>query len=138
MTENKNVEILKTVYEQWNTHKEQAFEHWMDLMAEDVQFSSLADGIEGMEFSRRCDCKKDVYRYFEEIAADWQMVYFKMDEYIAQGDRVVAIGNCKWRHNRTGKEVESPKVDIFTMKNSKIVSFMEYFDTARAVACTKA
>ncbi len=137
MSEKENAAVLKEAYEYWNTNKEHAFQNWMDLMADDVQFRSLADGLEGMEFTRQCKCKNDVYRYFEELAADWEMVYFKMDEFVAQGNRVVAIGNCKWRHTKTGKEVETPKVDIFTMEKSKIVDFMEMYDTARAIACTK-
>lgn len=137
MQEQTNAALLKQAYEYWDENKEQAFENWMNMIADDVSFSSLANGIAGMEFTRHCNCKNDVFRYFEELARDWEMLDFKMTEFVSQGDRVVAIGSCKWRFSKTGKEVESPKVDIFRLKDGKIVEFMEMFDTARAVACTQ-
>ncbi len=137
MNEKKNTAILKEAYAHWDENKEQAFQHWMDLLSDDVNFRSLADGHEGMEFTRKCNCKSEVRKYFVELARDWAMISFKMTEFIAQGDRVVAIGSCKWKYIKTGKEVETPKVDIFTMRNSKIVDFMEMYDTARVIACTR-
>lgn len=136
MTEDSNIEILKEAYNHWNENKEQAFDHWMALFADDVHFKSLANGHEGMEFTRTCHCKKDVLRYFEELAGDWEMIHYTVDEFIAQGDRVVAIGNCHWRYMHTGKEVETAKVDIITMKDSKITDFFELYDTKSALDCT--
>ncbi|MEO1593951.1 MAG: nuclear transport factor 2 family protein [Pseudomonadota bacterium] len=137
MSEQENVAILQQAYEYWNENREQAFKNWMDLMSEDVRFRSLADGHPGMEFTRSCDSKNDVLRYFEELASEWEMVYFKMDEFIAQGDRVVAIGQCHWRHVRTGKDIETLKVDIFTMRDSKIVDVFELYDTKKAIDATE-
>ena len=37
--------------------------------------------------------------------------------------------------SKTGKIVETPKVDIITMEDSKIVDFFELYDTAKALAC---
>lgn len=137
MTGRDNVAILKEAYDYWNKNKEQAFDNWMNLLSDDVRFKSLADGHEGMEFTRACNCKNDVLRYFEELAGEWEMVHYTVHEYIAEGDRVVAIGNCHWRYLKTGKEVETPKVDIITMRESKIVDFFELYDTKRAIACTE-
>ena len=65
------------------------------------------------------------------------MIHYTVNEYIAQGDRVVAVGHCKWRHRKTGRDVETPKVDIITMKDSKMVDFYELYDTAKAIACSQ-
>ena len=137
MSEEDNVAILKKAYEYWNENKEKAFENWMDLMSEDINFRSIADGASGMEFSRPCNCKSDVLRYFQELAGEWEMIHYTVNEYIAQGDRVVAVGHCKWRHRKTGRDVETPKVDIITMKDSKMVDFYELYDTAKAIACSQ-
>ncbi|MCH9671783.1 MAG: nuclear transport factor 2 family protein [Gammaproteobacteria bacterium] len=138
MSEAKNVEVLKQAYQYWNDNKEQAFEHWMELVSDDVNFKSLADGAPGMEFTRRCECKEDLRRYFLELAAEWEMIHYTVDEYIAQGDRVVAVGSCGWRHRATGKEIDSPKADIVRMRESKIIEFFEFYDTAKIVAVTQA
>ena len=134
MSEENNVAILKKAYQYWDDNREQAFENWMNLMSEDVKFESIADGAKGMEFTRSCNCKNDVLGYFQELAAEWEMIHYTVNEYIAQGDRIVALGTCGWRHRKTGKEVDTPKADIIRMKDSKIVDFYEFYDTAKAIA----
>ena len=137
MREDNNVAVLKKAYAHWSENKETAFQNWMDLLADNVRFRSLADGHEAMAFTRTCNCKNDVLRYFEELASEWDMVDFQMDEFVAQGDRVVAIGNCHWRHMKTGKDVLTPKVDIFTMQDGKIVDIFELYDTHKAITATR-
>ena len=137
MKEEQNVEILKEAYRYWNENKEKAFENWMRLMADDVRFESIADGARGMEFTRLCECKDDVLRYFQELAGEWEMIHYTVNEYIAQGDRVVAIGSCAWRNKNTGREVETPKADIIRMQDSKIVDFYEFYDTAKAISASQ-
>jgi len=134
MSEENNIPILKEAYQYWIANSEQAFANWMDLMSEDIKFESIADGAKGMEFTRCCRCKNDVLRYFQELASEWEMIHYTVNEYIAQGDRIVAIGSCGWRHRKTGKEIETPKADIITMKDSKIVDFYEFYDTAKVIA----
>ena len=137
MSEENNTAILKKAYQYWNDNKEQAFENWMDLMADDVKFESIADGVKGMEFTRCCKCKNDVRNYFLELAAEWEMVHFTMNEFIAQRDRIVALGTCGWKHRKTGKEIDTPKADIIRMKDSKIVEFYEFYDTAKTIAASQ-
>lgn len=132
-----NIELLKNAYEYWDENKEKAFENWMDLLSDDIKLKSLADGAVGMEFTQICNCKNDVLRYFEGLSAEWEMIYYKVDDYISEGNRVVAIGNCRWRFKKTGKEVETPKVDIVTFEDSKIIEFFELYDTAKVLACTQ-
>lgn len=131
-----NVDILKEAYQKWNDNKQDSFEHWMDLMADNVQLNSIANGVPGMEFTRTCLCKSDVLRYFTELAAVWEMLHYTAEEFISEGERVVMIGRCGWRNRNTGKIVETPKVDIIRMKDSKIVEFYELFDTEKARCAT--
>lgn len=131
-----NVDILKEAYQKWNDNKQDSFEHWMDLMADNVQLNSIANGVPGMEFARTCQCKSDVLRYFTELAEVWEMLHYTTEEFISEGERVVMIGRCGWRNRNTGKIVETPKVDIIRMKDSKIVEFYELFDTEKARCAT--
>ena len=137
MKDNSNVVLLKNAYEYWDENKEKAFENWMNLLSDDVKLKSLADGAVGMEFTRICNCKNDVLRYFEGLSTEWEMIYYRVDEYISEGNRVVAVGNCSWRYLKTGKEVQTPKVDIITFRDSKIIEFFELYDTAKVLACTQ-
>ena len=133
-----NVAILKAAYESWNDSHARSFERWMDLIADDVKWRSIADGTSGMEFTRSCDCKDDVAKYFEGLASDWELIHYTVGEFVAQDDRVVMIGSCGWRNKKTGKTVETPKADVIRMRNSRIVEFFEFFDTAKALAASRA
>ena len=128
---------MRQAYEYWDTNKEQAFENWMNLLSDDVTLRSLADGVVGMEFTKACHCKSDVLRYFEGLSSNWEMIYYIVDEYIAQGNKVVAVGNCKWKYRETNMVIETPKVDIVTFRDGKIVEFFELYDTAKTLACTQ-
>ena len=62
------------------------------------------------------------------------MLDYTADEFVAQGDRVVMLGSCEWKHRGTGKTVKTPKADVIRMRDGKIVDFMEFYDTAAAIA----
>jgi uncharacterized protein len=121
-------------YQMWHDTKAGSVDHWLDLMTDDVNFRSLAEGAQPMEFTRASATKDDVKRYFAGLAADWEMLYFQIDEYIAQGDRVVALGRCSFRHKKTGKVLETPKADFHKFRGGKICEFFEFYDTQQALA----
>jgi ketosteroid isomerase-like protein len=121
----------------WNDSRADSMGHWLELIADEVEWRSLADGAPGMDFAGCCNCKDEVLSYFEKLGADWEMLHYTVGEFIAQGDRVVMVGTCGWRHRGTGKGIESPKVDVIRMKDGKIVGFHEFYDTAKAIAATQ-
>lgn len=134
MSIDQNIAILKEAYQAWNDNGENSFERWMGMLADDIQWGSIADGATCVAFTRACQCKNDVRRYFQELASDWEMLHYTTSEFIAQGDRVVMIGHCGWRNRKTGKVVETPKADIIRIRDSKIVEFYEFYDTAKVIA----
>jgi len=121
--EEKNVNSLKEAYRLWNETKAGTVDHWLQLMTDDVHFRSLAEGAHSMEFTCTSTCKRDVERYFAGLTTEWQMIYYRIDEYIAQGDRVVALGSCSFKHKITGKTLETPKADFHRFRNGKICEF---------------
>jgi len=132
-----NVAKLKEAYRLWNDTKAGSVDHWMDLMADEVDFRSLASGGGGLEFSRDCCSKNDVGRYFREMCCDWEMIHYTPEDFIAEGDHVVMLGRCGWRNRATGRRIETPKADFFRFKDGKIISFREFFDTAGAFAAAQ-
>ncbi len=129
--ESKNVALLKRGYALWNQSKgdRQGVSSWMSLLSDDVQWRSVAAGAPGMEFSRACQSKNEVQRYFEELGKDWELLNYNADEFIAQGDRVVMLGSCEWKHRGTGKIMKSPKADVHRLRDGKVVDFMEFYDS---------
>ena len=61
------------------------------------------------------------------------MIYYRVDEYIAQGDRVVALGQVSFKHKKTGKTLATPKADFHKFRDGKISEFFEFYDTAGAI-----
>jgi uncharacterized protein len=55
---------------------------------------------------------------------------FELEEYIAQGDKVVVLGRFLMRLKATGREFGSDWAHVWTVKGGKIVCFSEYVDTA--------
>lgn len=136
--EDRNIALLKPLYDIWNGTKGARFDHFLDIVADDVRWQSLPRGGAGMEFTRCCATKDEVVAYFNGLARDWEMLSYDVHEYIAQGDRVVALSRCAFRHRRTGRTVETDKADVVRIRDGKIVQFFEFFDTAAADSAGRA
>jgi uncharacterized protein len=106
----------------------------VDLVSEDVRWRSLGADVAGAEFTKGCGSKQEVRRYFEKVSEQWEMLSYVANEFIAQGDRVVMLGRCQWKHRQTERIVDSPKADVLRFHEGKIVDFMEFYDTAAAAA----
>ena len=129
--QSKNVENLRRAYQTWHDTKGLDTSSWLALFADDVGLTSLAGGAPGAEFSRARTGRAALVGYFDDIAKDWSMLSFDMRDFIEQDDRVVAIGRCSWKSKKTGKTVDTPKVDIWRFRDGKAVEFSEFYDTAQ-------
>jgi ketosteroid isomerase-like protein len=132
--EDTHIALLRKAYQKWHDSKAGSVDHWLALMTDDIQFRSLAGGAARMEFTRTSTCKDEVKHYFAQLTSQWQMQHYVIEEFIAQGDRVVALGNCSFQHKQTGKILTTPKADFHRFRNGKICEFFEFYDTAQAVA----
>lgn len=127
---------IRRAYQLWSDTRGGSVQHWLDLMADGVRMKSLAGGADGMAFTKTACGKAEAAGYFAGLAADWEMIRFTPEEFIAQGDRVVVLSSVAFRYRKTGKVAESPKADVFRFRDGLIVEFSEFFDTARALAAT--
>ncbi len=132
--EAENVTTLKAAYKSWNDSKGKSVDQWLSLLTDDIKFGSLAAGVPQLSFATSYDNKQNLRAYFSALRADWDMVHFTVDEFIAQNDAVVMRGRVAWRNKRTGKVCASPKVDYWRFRDGKAIEFFEYFDTAGAQA----
>ena len=133
MGRKKNVAKLKKAYQRWHETRGASAWDWVELMADEVRFRSLAQGAPGMEFTQERQSKEQVGEYFAGLAAGWRMHHYTADRFLADGNWVVMIGSCKWENLQTGKVVETPKADVFKFRQGKVVRFYEFFDTAGAL-----
>ncbi|MEJ1160123.1 nuclear transport factor 2 family protein [Prosthecomicrobium sp. N25] len=135
-TDRSKADLLAGLYRTWGESKG-AVNPFLDHIAEDVSWHSMADGAEGMEFTGRICCLDDVKRYFAVLAEDWEMVYYEVDDVISEGDKAVAIGRCGWRNKRTGKTATVRKADVIRFRGDKIAEVTEFYDSAAALAAAR-
>jgi hypothetical protein len=129
-----NVKILRDAYQRWNDSRGGTVEEIMEVCAPDICWGSVPRGAAPLDFAKECSGRDEMRGYFTGLLADWAMVHYTIDEYVAQGDTVVARGSCAWTNKKTGKVAETPKVDFWRFRDGKAVEFYEYFDTACVAA----
>jgi ketosteroid isomerase-like protein len=132
--ETTNVEILKDAYRQWHETRGGSLDQLISVLDETISWGSVPRGAAPLEFATQYSGKSNLRAYFDGLLADWTMVHYTMDEYVAQGDAVVARGSTAWTNKKTGKTVETPKVDFWRFRDGKAIEFYEYFDTAQVAA----
>jgi len=137
MSSEANVQLLKEAYRQWNDSRGASVDYWFDkVIGPQIKFDSIPRGAEPVPFAKRYDDRTELRGYFDGLLADWSMQYYAMNEYVAQGDTVVALGECAWTNKKTKKVAKTPKVDFWRFKDGKAVEFHEYFDTACVYGAT--
>ena len=140
---NPNVIALKQGYARWRETKGGSAEDVIALFDDHIEMRSvlapdLPSELAGLHLS-----KQRAADYFAGLARDWEMISFDTYDFIAdgeEGDDVVMIGRCAWRHRETGAEVDTPKIDIWHFENGRATRFMEMFDSlafARALGAVQ-
>jgi uncharacterized protein len=129
---------LRAAYQAWHETKGQSIETWLALVADDIDFRSLADGAPHADWTKRRRTREEVRHYLTGLNAEFEMIHFYADRFVSEGDTIVMIGQTAWTHRRTGKKVYTPKVDVWQFKNGLAIAYAEYFDTARLAEATRA
>jgi ketosteroid isomerase-like protein len=133
--EAQNVEILKTAYKNWSDSKGGSVDHWLKVCADNIAFGSLAQGAAPAANYLTAYTSRDALKdYFAGLSRDWDMINWRTEQFIAQGDRVVVLCHCTWRYKKTGKVVSTPKADVWRLADGKAVEYFEYYDTAQVHA----
>lgn len=136
-TEKSNIAILKNAFEKWNATKGASIQDWLDIMADDIRIQSVAEGATGLEFTKQSEGKAAAAEYFAGLDSQLEMIHYTVDEYFASGDQVVAVGKTAWRNRATGKEFETPKIDVVRFKAGKIAESFELYDTAKVLGASE-
>lgn len=133
---NPNAALLERVYARWHETKGGNADEVLEMFGDQVEMHSVLSDEAPTRLAGSKTTRSEAGEYFAALAHDWEMIYFDAYQFIADGDDVVMVGRCAWRHRETGAEVDTPKVDIWHFENGKATRFMEMFDSlafARAV-----
>jgi len=125
-----NVALMRSLYEAYS-RKDPAplFEN----LGEAVQFHFVAHP-DHFTFAGSHAGKDGVQRALELIAQEYDWLVYQARDFIAEGDRVVALTDGVIQHRASGKELPMRMVDIIRIENGRIVEFTEFFDSAAMLA----
>jgi ketosteroid isomerase-like protein len=137
-TEASNVEALKHAYGQWAATRAHSFDMWTAIVAPDITLTSLAEGAKDLEFTKPAKGREAFVDYLKGLTDNWDMLSYTIREYIATGDRVIAVGSTSWKNKKTGHIFDTRKIDLWRMHNGKAVEFEEFYDTAKVLAAAQA
>jgi uncharacterized protein len=129
MSEQDNVEVARRAYENF---KSGSIGELLGQMSEDVEWR--LPEIEGAPFAGARKGRGRVSEFFTSLADSQEVQSFEPREFVAQGDKVVALGTYNWRVRSNGREYGGDWAHVFTIRDGQIVGFHEYMDSARAEA----
>jgi hypothetical protein len=75
-----------------------------------------------------------VEEFFRSLAATADILRFEPRDFIAQGDRVVVLGDDTSRVKATGKAVDFRWTHVFTLHEGKVIAFEEIGDVSALVS----
>ena len=127
MNEQENTKVVQKAYEYFKSGN---IEGVLSLMSSDVDWR--LPKVENMPHSGTRKGLEQVTEFFSTLADVQDAKEFDPNEFIAQGEKVAALGQYRWNVKSTNREYESDFVHIFTVRDGKITGFDEYFDTTLA------
>ena len=133
MSEQANVRILKDAYASF---KQGDVESVLKTLIDDVEW--ITPGLpELMQTAGNRRGQKEVAEFFATLNKQEDVELFEPHEYVAQGDKVIALIRYRGRVKATGKKVEADLVHVFTFAGGKVRKFQEYYDTAATLDAYK-
>lgn len=125
MNEETNIRIVKDGYTNFGSGNITAL---LENFANDVDWRTPP--VTGSPLPHLCFGREEVAKFFAQLEKTEALDSFTPTDFIAQGDRVVVLGETRGKVIPTDRKFETGWVHIFTLRDGKITNFLEYFDTA--------
>ncbi len=72
-----------------------------------------------------------VENVFMKLGGEWEGFSAVPNDFLDAGDNIVALGNYSGKYNATGKSMKVPFAHVWTLRDGKIVKFVQYTDTLK-------
>lgn len=129
-----NVALVRAIYDRYSTGD---IEFLFGVSADDILWSSSGLPHRFPTATKR-QGKEAVRDFFDLLRKDWTVEVHDPQEFIGQGERVVVRTHVRVRNNETGKYAEFEKADLLTVRDGRVQSFQEIFDSAHIELCLPA
>jgi uncharacterized protein len=125
MSDSENIQIVQQIYA---ALKEGDFETIQSKMADDIDF--LYPGPANIPYAGRRKGLDQIIEFFNILGDSVELLQFEVREFIAQGDKVVALGYEKVRGQATNRTFENNWAMVWTIRDGRAVDVDQYHDTA--------
>jgi ketosteroid isomerase-like protein len=130
--EQENMKLVQQIYEHFKRGDIKAL---LKLLSVNIEWQ--LPEIENVPFAGKRRGHEEMGQFFESLVDTQEVQHFDPREFIASGDKVLALGHYAWRVKSTGREFGGDFAHVFTVHDGKVVKFHEYMDTAAAAAAHK-
>src|SRR3954467_4863589 len=124
MKETRNIATIRSIYAAYSRGEISAV---LDQMDEAMVF--IVPGSPAVPVAGTRRGLHEVRRFFEDLERRLQFSVFEPREFIAQGNRVVALVRYEGRDRITGRSFAADAAMLWTIGNGKAIRFQEYTDT---------
>ena len=83
-------------------------------------------------FSGNYPGKAGIAQFFQKLGETSQATRFEVRDCIAEGDKVVVIGEASWLVKATGRSYDVPWTHVITLRDGKVASFETIYDNTTA------
>ena len=129
MNEQQNVDIVRRGYEAFGRGD---LDTMLKLFDENIEWISPGPAELPTAGTRRG--RQQVAEFFNSVNEIFEIQRFEPKAFIAEGDRVIVLGDDTSRIKATGKVLDSEWAHAFTLRDGLVIAFHEYIDTAAVVA----
>ena len=126
MSAQENKQLIQKIL---NDYIEGNAETFLNALAEDVVFETARYPQDILKIKGPYCGKESVLEFFGLVVQYFETLAFEPREYIAEDDKVVVLMYGKDRVKATGKEIEQDFVQIWTVRDGKIVQCKLVEDT---------
>lgn len=105
-------------------------------LADDVEYTvNSRDTVtaEAIPWSTTFHGKQQVEAFFERLMRNFDVLDFRLDKVLADGDTAAAFGHFKYRAKGTGKDCQTDWCARFTVRGGRI-SHYHFFEDSYAIA----
>jgi ketosteroid isomerase-like protein len=125
MSTEDNKRVVRTVFEKFGRGDVPGL---LEMITEDAEWA--APGPETVSYFGERRGPDGALEFFKNLGAAVEFESFEPGDFIAEGDRVVALGRERGRVRSTGKTFDNAWALVFTVRGGKVAGLRIYENTA--------
>ncbi len=124
----------KTIQEMYAAFGRGDIQTLLDNVTDNVDWQAVVGVGPDVPTGGRRNGRAQVQQFFSQLNESTEFKRFEPREFVAERDKVVALGFYEAVVKKTGRSFKSDWVMVFTLANGKVAHFREYADAVGITA----